>query len=316
MILGDEMFYQFEDEMITVDAKEVSPYYVTAGYVTLNEFENICETFGFSRFAFDSCRDSSGFRSTVEIYDDYSFAVLNIANAQDVHDSMDCIGVFIRKNLLVVVDIEDSDCSTRDSFLDALKRYSCINITLEKLIFAFLDSLIKKDNKAIEDRAFKITKLEELVLQDKATDKFNFLLLHMKKELLILRNYYERLIDIGEALEDNENEIFDESDLRYLSNFTEKAKRLREDVDSLRSAVDHLQDAYSAYLDLKLNHTMSIFTVVTTIFFPLTLIVGWYGMNFTNMPELTWKYGYLFVIIFSVGVVALLTFIMKKRKWL
>lgn len=142
------------------------------------------------------------------------------------------------------------------------------------------------------------------------------MLLNMKKELLILRNSYEQLIDTGKSLEDNENEIFEEADLRYLSNLTDKIKRLREDIDMLRSAVDHLQDAYSSYLDLKLNHIMGVFTVVTTIFFPLTLIVGWYGMNFTNMPELTWKYGYLFVIIFSVAVVAVLTIIMKKRKWL
>ena len=104
--------------------------------------------------------------------------------------------------------------------------------------------------------------------------------------------------------------------MRYLSNFTDKVKRLREDIDMLRDSVNHLQDAYSSYLDLKLNHTMQVFTLITTIFFPLTLIVGWYGMNFKNMPELSWKYGYLFVILLSVAVVAILTFIFKKKKWL
>ena len=311
------MFYQFDDEVTTVKTEKIDPHYVTAGYVTLSEFENLYEGFGFSRFTFDSCRgNGESFGTAVEVYDDYSFAVLNITNAEDVYESKDCIGIFIKKNLLIVVDIADSDCSTRDGFLNSLNRYSCINITLEKLIFAFFDNLIKKDNSSIKNTAFKITKLEELVLQDKATDKFNFLLLNMKKELLILRNSYEQLIDTGKALEDNENEIFEEADLRYLSNLTDKIKRLREDIDMLRSAVDHLQDAYSSYLDLKLNHIMGVFTVVTTIFFPLTLIVGWYGMNFTNMPELTWKYGYLFVIIFSVAVVAVLTIIMRKRKWL
>ena len=311
------MFYQFEDDITTVEFKAINPHYITAGYVTKKEFEGIYEYFGFSRSNFDCCRsDSSGFASTVEIYDDYSFAVLNITDAGNVYGERDCIGIFIRKNLFIVVDIEDHDCSTRDNFLSSLKRYSCISITLEKLIFAFLDNLIKKDSSAINEMAFEITKLEELVLKDKATDEFNFLLLNMKKELLILRNFYEQLIDVGEALDDNENEIFEESDLRYLLNFTDRAKRQRENIDMLRSSVDHLQDAYSAYLDVKSNHIMTFFTVVTTIFFPLTLIVGWYGMNFTNMPELTWKHGYLFVIILSVTVVAVLTFIMKKRKWL
>ena len=311
------MFYQFEDDITTVEFNDIDPHYITAGYVTLKEFEGVYERFGFSRSNFDCCRsDSSGFGSTVEIYDDYSFAVLNIIDAKNVNGETDCIGIFIKKNLFIVVDVEDRDCSTRDNFLSSLKRYSCLSITLEKLIFAFLDNLIRKDANVIKERAFEITKLEELVLQNKANDKFNFLLLDMKKELLILRNFYEQLIDVGEALDDNENEIFEESDLRYLLNFTDRVKRQRENIDVLRSSVDHLQDAYSAYLDVKSNHIMTFFTVVTTIFFPLTLIVGWYGMNFTTMPELTWKYGYLFVIILSVTVVAVLTYIMKKRKWL
>ena len=311
------MFYQFEDEITTVDPKSIDSHYLTAGYVTLKEFEGVYDTFGFSKSNLDFCKNAdSAFGSTVEIYEDYSFALLNIADAQNVYGKGDRIGVFIRKNLLTVVDIEDRDCSTRDNFLASLKRYSCLNVTLEKLVFAFFDNLIKKDANAIKDRAFEITKLEELVLKDKATDQFNFLLLSMKKELLILRNFYELLIDVGEALDDNENEIFEQSNLRYLLNFTDKLKRQRENIDVLRSSVDHLQDAYSAYLDVKSNHIMMFFTVVTTIFFPLTLIVGWYGMNFTTMPELTWKYGYLFVIILSVTVVAVLAYIMKKRKWL
>ena len=61
---------------------------------------------------------------------------------------------------------------------------------------------------------------------------------------------------------------------------------------------------------------MQIFTAVTTIFFPLTVIVGWYGMNFKNMPELYWKYGYLFVIVLSIVVVTVITLIVKKKKWI
>ena len=129
-------------------------------------------------------------------------------------------------------------------------------------------------------------------------------------------NARRKLIDIGEALEDNENEIFDENYLRYIANFTKKTVRLRDDVELLRGSVVHLQDAYQSFIDLKTNHTMQIFTVVSTIFFPLTLIVGWYGMNFKYMPELQWKYGYVFVIALSVIVVAVLAIIGKKKKWI
>ena len=307
------MFYQFEDEITTIELEKINSHYISAGYVTLNEFESIYDTFGFSRYAFDFCKGNADFGSSVEINDDYSFAVLNIKNAESIQENNDSFAVFIKKNLFIVVDISSENCSVRDSFLNALSRYSCIHITIEKLLVAFLDDLIKKNKKAIKESEFEITKLEELVLKNKATDKFNFMLLNSKKELLILRNSYEQLIDVVDSFKDNDNEVFE---LKYLSNFKDKVKRLREDIDMLRSSVSHLQDAYSAFLDLKTNHIMGIFTAVTTIFFPLTLIVGWYGMNFENMPELSWKFGYLFVIVFSILVVSVLTVIMKKRKWL
>ena len=70
------------------------------------------------------------------------------------------------------------------------------------------------------------------------------------------------------------------------------------------------------YLDLKLNETMKLFTVLTAVFLPLTVIVGWYGMNFRNMPELTWKYGYFSVIVLSALVVGVLVAVFKRKKWM
>ena len=91
--------------------------------------------------------------------------------------------------------------------------------------------------------------------------------------------------------------------------------RLREETSALKSTVEHLQDAYSSYLDARMNDTMKTLTVLTSIFFPLTIIVGWYGMNFQTMPEFPWKYGYLYVILLSVVTVSVLWIIGKRKKW-
>ena len=77
-----------------------------------------------------------------------------------------------------------------------------------------------------------------------------------------------------------------------------------------------LRETHDAMLDYNLNNIMKLFTVITTIFLPLSLIVGWYGMNFENMPELGWRYGYLGVIVFSVIVVVCCFIIFKKYKLL
>lgn len=311
------MFYQFDDELTTIDLKEINPDLITAGYITVDELDQYYEHFGFSHSTVQQCKEENRyFRSNIEVYDDYSFGTLKITNADNMKAKEDCLAFYIKKHLLLLVDVSDADCSTRDKFLNALRRFSCPSMTLEKLIYAFLESLIVGDNKVLEDTEFEINQMEEFVLRDKAGKDFNLELLHKKKELMILRNYYEQLIDIGEALEENENELFESEDLRYFKIFTNKAVRLRENVDLLRDSIVHLRDAYQAYLDLKLNETMKIFTVLTAVFYPLTLIVGWYGMNFESMPEFKWKYGYLFVILLSVAVVSALAAVFKRKKWM
>ena len=215
---------------------------------------------------------------------------------------------------MLLISVRDNDNSTRERFISAAHRFTGSKFTLEKFIFSFVDSLITDDNQGLEDIEFAINRLEENVLSDSECKNFNEELLRYKKKLLVLRNFYEQLIDIGEELYENENGIFEEKNLRYFKIFTEKSERLCANVNLLRESLVQLREAYQSNLDIKLNNIMKIFTVITAIFLPLTLIVGWYGMNFTNMPEITWKYGYACVIGLSIIVVAVCIIIFKKKK--
>ncbi len=96
--------------------------------------------------------------------------------------------------------------------------------------------------------------------------------------------------------------------------FTNKAERLANNTQMLWDNLVHVREAYEASINYSMNKTMQLFTVLTAIFLPLTLIVGWYGMNFTTMPELTWRYGYLGVIVLSLIVVVVSLLWFKKKK--
>ena len=309
------MFYKINTEINPIDIENIDESCLTAGFISSAELLEIGERFGFSQSTINSCQKANKyFRSDVEIHDNYLFTELRIADPNNI-EIFDCVSLYIKKSLIIVVDVEDYDSSTKNKFLDALKRYPADNLTIEKLIFAFIDALISNDFKYIEDKGNEITLLEEEVIKDNVEDDFSLELLHLKKELLTMHNYYEQLLDITDAIEENENELFNDDKLIYIMNVSNKIQRLREDTDSLSSSVNHLQDAYSSSLDIKLNNVMKRFTVITSIFFPLTLIVGWYGMNFRAMPEFAWKYGYVYVIALSVIVVSVLIFISKKKKW-
>lgn len=74
-----------------------------------------------------------------------------------------------------------------------------------------------------------------------------------------------------------------------------------------------INEVYESQINLRENHTMKILTSVTILFTPAMLIVGWYGMNFDNIPELDWYFGYLFVILLSL-IITIITFIILKNK--
>ena len=76
-----------------------------------------------------------------------------------------------------------------------------------------------------------------------------------------------------------------------------------------------LQSLFQAEIDIRQNRIMQILTIVTTVFLPLSLLVGWYGMNFAGMPELTWKYGYPLMIVVSAAAVLVSLWICKRKKF-
>ena len=311
---GKGMFYVFSPEVREVPKLRAGA--LTAGYVHSGELQQIYRQLGFADSTAEACQNANTyFRSGVEVYDDYTFTELRIVDRKNPEAEDDCVALYIKKDLFLVVDVLDEDRSTEQKFQATLRRFPAQSMTLEKLVFAFLETLVAGDIAVLESTGSQIADLEETVLRGAAEKDFNLTLLALKNRLMIAHNYYEQLLDITEAVEENENELFDSESLRYISNLSNKVQRLREDVDSLSSAVVHLQDAYSAQLDIRLNQTMKFFTVITSIFFPLTIIVGWYGMNFQSMPEFYWRFGYLYVILLSIVVVLVLVLVGKKKKW-
>ena len=133
------------------------------------------------------------------------------------------------------------------------------------------------------------------------------------RELLV---HYEQIIDLTQELEENENGFFLEENLRYFHLFMNLMARRHDFASSLRDYTMQVRDLYNAQMEVKQNRIMTLLTVVTTIFMPLTLIAGWYGMNFRYMPELEWRAGYPVVIAVSVAVVVFCLVFFKKKKWL
>ena len=287
---------------------------MTYKYVTKEELIELNSKYKFDESTVQACNAPvEHLRSMVESYDNYTFGILHIVN--DFEQDDDWIGLYVKSNLVLVVDILDKDGSTKNTFNDVVDKAKLKKLSAEKVIAAFFEKLTTNDVQIIEDISKKLSKLEESLLAKDIVKDYNVELLIIKKHLQRLHYYYEHILDIAQLLYENENGILDPYKLIYINNMVQRIERLNEDTISLTSSVEHLQDAYFSYMDIKMNNTMKLLTVLTTLFFPLTIIVGWYGMNFKYMPEFAWRFGYIYVILLSIAVIIAFLLIGKRKKW-
>ena len=138
----------------------------------------------------------------------------------------------------------------------------------------------------------------------------------IRNDLLDLRSYYNQLINLAEELEDNELNLFEENNLRFFHLFGDRVDRLQNIVQSLRDSSTQLLDLQKSQMDIKKNRIATVLTIFSTMFFPLSLITGWYGMNFKNMPELDHPMAYPIIIVVSLCIIAANLIYMKIKKWL
>jgi magnesium transporter len=175
--------------------------------------------------------------------------------------------------------------------------------SLERFLYDFLETIIHNDLKIMQRYERELESIEREIM-DNAEEAHIQRNNEIRGDIRDLRIHYEQLLDFGQELEENENGFFEEDNIRYFHMFSSRVDRLYNAATHLRDYTIQLNDLYQSQLDVKQNRIMTVLTVVTTIFMPLTLIVGWYGMNFKYMPELESQIGYPLVIIISLIIVA------------
>jgi Mg2+ and Co2+ transporters len=308
------MYYQFGDSIKEISINDFNPDLLTLGILTLEELEQSYNLFGFSYLTVVECKnDSQHLHGTLNSYYDYLFGIIIAINPGQIIKIQDRLGIYIKENLLLIVIIEDKDESSKSKIADLLDNINLTKLTQERLIFGLLERFISGDYVLLEKIEEKITSYEDKINALKTDKNFSYQITAIRKELMLLDNYYQQFISIGEELEENSADIFHEENLHYFRVFSSRVERLSNNTRMLQEFCVHVREAYDAQLEYDLNRIMKIFTVVTTIFLPLTLIVGWYGMNFNSMPELTWRFGYVYVIILCI-IVAIICIIYFKRK--
>jgi len=164
----------------------------------------------------------------------------------------------------------------------------------------------------LEDRLADVE--DQLIRQKDSVDILKFLhrcrinYTHIKRSIVALREEYSNLLR-------NSNKLIKDENIVYFNDFDDRMRTTLGDISSFHESLTSLLDLYYNNNNLKMNEIIKRLTIVSTIFIPLTFMVGVWGMNFKLMPELDWKYGYL-VSWLVLALIAIFTYLwMRKQKW-
>lgn len=308
------MYYNIENGVLNeISISDIKNHSINIAILTLEELNKNYNQLGFKEEDLKLCNLSEKTRAKYEVYEDFSFATLNILNDQS--KKINRLAFYIRRNIFIIVVLDNGLENISIIINDAIKKANN-KITLEKFISYILNRIIDGSVGLLEKCEDNMIKIEDMIIKGKTSKNTNKDIFKLKKSLSLYFKYYKSIIRFVDMLMENDNDILDEENFKYLSIFESRIDRLVADVEYLIDETTHIQDLYRATLDYSQNNIMRVFTVVTTLFLPLTLITGWYGMNFKYMPELSWKYGYLGVFVISILIVISCIMFFKRKKLL
>ncbi len=282
---------------------------------TSRDFEELAEEFGFHHLSIEDCRNEHQ-RPKVEEYAGYYFMVLYEAELAGPHDRLELreLNIFLGSNYLVTVHsrpIRAIETAKRlwHEWSDRSDQGSGL------LAYLLIDAIVDDYLPLLDVLSDHMDNLEDSIFGEWRAGVIEDIFI-VKKKLLYLRRSVTPLRDVFNTLLRREQPIFPRETHVYFQDVYDHLIRVADTIDTLRDMLSSTMDAYLSVSGNRMNKIMKRLTSVATILMSVTLIAGIYGMNFALMPELKWRFGYVFALLSMVGVGLALYLYLKKIDWL
>jgi magnesium transporter len=183
------------------------------------------------------------------------------------------------------------------------------------LFYLLIDSVIDTYYTVINEIDNKIDKMEATVLERPQTNYMHNLY-RIKQPISEMRGVIYPTREALHNLVQGDFHLIGEETIPFLKDIKDHMNNILHMYDSSRDTLSDLLEINNSNINNRLNNSMKVLTIITTIFIPLTLITGIYGMNFKNMPELSWKWGYPGVLVIMLITAGIMYLFMKRKKLL
>lgn len=279
------------------------------------ETELLDTAFNFHPLTIDDCL-SPRHQPKIDNYGEYLFLIVHevLPESSEREFKTGELDVFLGRNYLVTY--HRPKLRSIDSIKERVeKNPKPIFRSADFLLETILDEVVDLYNPVLDQFDRRISTLEDEILQEQ---KKTILLeiFSLKRNLTRLKRISTQQLEmLTHLIKDGYDEVLPVS-IPYLSNVRDHLVRISDLTDSHRDALSSLVEAHLLTSSNKANEVMKVLTMFASIMLPLTVITGLYGMNFKFMPELDWKYGYLFAIGLMLAVTGGLISFFRRKKWL
>lgn len=261
---------------------------------------------------------TTGKRPKLEEYDDYLFFAIRSAlpsGADNNKLKQEQISFILGQNYLISLQEKSSDHFTEVRERLTNKKGVIRDKGADFLLYRLLDAIVDNYFEVLDETTKVVEKLDKQLTISRdphLPQKIEI----QKRKLLELRKIVLPLKDIALLLEAAQHNYLSKENHHYFVDLKENCYSILDEIDTNKSLLEGMSSLYYAIQGQRMNEIMKVLTVVSAIFIPLTFIVGVYGMNFDNMPELHYKYGY-HIVWGAMTVVAIsLVVYFIKRGWL
>lgn len=257
----------------------------------------------------------------IDDYENFIFIISKMIDVRDDKLNIEHIAFILGQNFVITFqeDHEDVFELIRARIRTGKGRIGTLGA--DYLLYRLLDSLV--DNYFIVNEKFdqRIEEIEDYLLEN--SEMIELENIHrIRKEVLKMKRAVSPMIEIIHSLERERGRLLHKNTYLFLRDLYDHSKQIMETLDNYREIINGLQELILSSSSHKMNEVMKLLTIISTIFIPLTFIVGIYGMNFNteasrwNMPELNWIYGYPVIMLIMLAIGISLLFFFKKKKWL
>jgi len=254
-------------------------------------------------------------RPKAEEYDDYLFFTLKMLHRiEGSRIDYEQVSFVLGKDFLLSFQEKEGDFF--EGFRERIRKDlgKVRKMKADYLLYRLIDIIIDNYYTVLDKFGDRIEEIEDeihLNPNDRNFDRIR----RLRKELIFLRRAVYPLRDALNKLVKGESEFIEDATYRYFSDVYDHVVHLSDSLEVYNDLTSSLLDIHINTLNTRMNEVMKVLTVLSTIFMPLTFIVGVYGMNFKYLPELNWHYGYVAVWGVMIAIVIGMLIFFKHKKW-